>query len=74
MDGYDLSVPIDIVQAQPGHFAGPQSVKGEQHQDGMGANVGGAVAIAAGEQPLDLLPARTSRQAFLGEDPRATPQ
>ena len=61
MDGHDLSVPIDIFQAQPRHFAGPQSIERQQHQDGMGANVGSAVTIAAGEEPLHFLPACTLR-------------
>ena len=70
-DAQDLPLPIEVLQAQGRDFPGAEAIHRQQHQQGAIADVDGPVPFGRGKQPLHVVPGRTDRQTFMGEDSRS---
>lgn len=61
--------PIDIIKAEPGHFARPQSQPGEQHQDRIISSTGRSAPVAAVKDALNALDRNETRQSRFARPP-----
>jgi hypothetical protein len=79
----DFLLPIQVVQAESGYFAGTETIEGKEQQDGAVTDIGAAASSRGANQTLDFIPRRTGGQCGMsigawspkrGGDSRATPE
>ena len=62
--------PVDVVEAQPAHFARAEAVHRQQQDDRVVSDRSRVVAVGLGEHPTDGVPRRAERQSLMAVDAR----